>query len=123
MSIIRQPEVGSRGQGSGGVGICRATQLGLLRLLSNRAILGNSALTGANAWALVAGLLEDDRMTFLPEPTGISEIMPPLLTYPVPTTKLIMDAYLAAFAIASERQLVTFDKGFKQYRGLDVALL
>ena len=46
-----------------------------------------------------------------------------LLRYPVPTPKLVGDAYLAAFAIAGGRKMVTADGGFRQFRGLDVELL
>jgi len=34
-----------------------------------------------------------------------------------------MDAYLAAFAFAGGHQLVTTDKGFKQFKGLDLVVL
>jgi predicted nucleic acid-binding protein len=34
-----------------------------------------------------------------------------------------MDAYLAAFAVAGTYQLVTTDKAFKQFKGLDLNLL
>jgi uncharacterized protein len=34
-----------------------------------------------------------------------------------------MDAYLAAFAIAGGHQLVTTDKAFKQFQGLDLLVL
>ena len=37
--------------------------------------------------------------------------------------KLWMDAYLAAFAIAGDCQLVTTDKAFKQFKGLNLLLL
>jgi hypothetical protein len=34
-----------------------------------------------------------------------------------------MDAYLAAFAMSGQQQLVTTDKGFKQFKGLDLLVL
>jgi predicted nucleic acid-binding protein len=37
--------------------------------------------------------------------------------------KLWADAYLAAFAMSAGHQLVTTDKGFKQFKGLDVLVL
>ena len=37
--------------------------------------------------------------------------------------KLWMDAYLAAFTVAGGYQLVTTDKGFKQFKGLDILVL
>jgi len=65
----------------------------------------------------------DERVEFLPEPPGVDRILAELLRYPAPTGKLINDAYLAAFAIASNRPLVTWDRGFPQFRGLRVRLL
>ena len=35
----------------------------------------------------------------------------------------LMDAYLAAFAMAGGYRLVTTDKGFKQFKGLDLLLI
>ena len=35
----------------------------------------------------------------------------------------LTDAYLAAFAIVASRRLVTLDRGFRQFRGLDLDLL
>ncbi len=46
-----------------------------------------------------------------------------LVKYPVPTGKLVADAYLAAFAIASSRVLITLDRGFRQFKVPDVKIL
>jgi predicted nucleic acid-binding protein len=35
----------------------------------------------------------------------------------------VADAYLAAFAISAGHQSVTTDKGYKQFKGLDVLVL
>ena len=104
-------------------GVCRLVQLGVLRALSNQVIMRAGALPAREAWSRVARLLEDERVEFLPEPPELESVLPDLLTYPVPTGKLINDAYLAAFAIASNRPLVTWDRGFQQFRGLRVKLL
>jgi predicted nucleic acid-binding protein len=37
--------------------------------------------------------------------------------------KLWMDSYFAAFAMAGGHQLVTTDKAFKQFKGLDLLVL
>jgi len=34
-----------------------------------------------------------------------------------------MDAYLAAFALSGAHQLVTTDRAFKQFKGLDLLVL
>ena len=104
-------------------GLCRVVQLALIRLLGNRAILGEAALTAPEAWRTISNLLADERVAFVAEPPGIDSVLPELFRYPVPTGKLIVDAYLAAFAIAASRKMVTADRGFQQFRGLEVELL
>ena len=59
----------------------------------------------------------------IPEPPRIDSVFPALWKYPVPTGKLVGDAYLAAFAMSDSRRLVTLDRGFRQFRGLEVELL
>lgn len=108
---------------SGEAGLCRMVHLALIRLLGNSAIMGDDALSASAAWIVMEELLADERMEFLAEPPGLDSVMPTLLNYPVPTGKLVADAYLAAFAICENRRLVTLDRGFKQFRGLAVELL
>lgn len=104
-------------------GLCRIVQLALIRLLANRSIMGVHVVSASSAWDLIEKLLEDERVDFIPEPSGVDSVLPTLLNYPIPTGKLVTDAYLAAFAIAASRRLVTLDRGFRQFRGLDVDLL
>lgn len=108
---------------AGEAGLCRLVQLGLMRLLANRTIVGDHAVSAPEAWALIEALLKDERVDFVPEPPELGSIFPTLLRYPIPTGKLIADAYLAAFAVGSSRRLVTLDRGFKQFRGVETDLL
>ncbi|MCX6633258.1 MAG: hypothetical protein NTW28_37155 [Candidatus Solibacter sp.] len=108
---------------AGEAGICRIVHLALIRLLGNRAIMGDDAISASAAWVLIEELLLDERMEFLAEPPNLGSVMPTLLNYPIPTGKLIADAYLAAFAICEARRLVTLDRGFRQFRGLTLELL
>jgi predicted nucleic acid-binding protein len=81
-------------------------------------------MAASTAWNILRDLIEqDERVAFLDEPEGIDRILPGLLRYPVPTSSLIADAYLAAFAIAASSELATFDSGFRQFSGLRVKLL
>jgi len=104
-------------------GLCRVVQLGLIRLLANRSILGDHAVPPAAGWSLIGELLEDERVEFLPEPAGLDSVLAGLWNYPVPTGKLVTDAYLAAFAITASRSLATLDRGFRQFHGLPLELL
>ena len=104
-------------------GLCRFVQLGLIRLLGNRSVMGGDAVSAAKAWSLIEELLEDERVEFVSEPEDLDRFYPALLRYPVPTGKLVSDAYLAAFALSSSRRLVSLDAGYRQFQGLDVELL
>jgi hypothetical protein len=104
-------------------GLCRFVQLALIRLLGNSHIMGDDAVPAGTAWRLIEELLQDERIAFIPEPGVLDTTFPPLLNSPVPTVKLVGDAYLAAFAIASARRMVTLDRGFRQFKGLEVDLL
>lgn len=75
------------------------------------------------AWRLIEELMEDERLEFESEPALMDSVFPKLLMYPVPTNKLVGDAYLAAFSIAGSMRLVSVDKGFEQFRGVDLELL
>jgi len=110
--------------GPGEIGICRYVQLGVMRLLGNPVVMGNSAISGLAAFRLINDLVDlDERTEFVTEHPKVNSVLPELLSYPVPASKAISDAYLAAFAIAGDRRLVTFDAGFKRFKRLDVALL
>lgn len=105
---------------------CRPTQQGLLRLLTTEAVLrpyGVPARKMAEAWRIHDALAADDRVTFLAEPAGVESGWRRLTAGGPASPKLWMDAYLAAFAEAAGCRLVTFDRGFLQFKGLDLVLL
>jgi predicted nucleic acid-binding protein len=103
--------------------LCRIVQLSLIRLLGNRTVMGDKVRSASNARRLIEELLRDERMNFIGEPSQIDSVFPAMLRYSIPTNKLVADAWLAAFAIASSSRLVTLDAGFRQFKGLDLLLL
>ena len=103
--------------------LCRFVQLALVRLLGNRTIMGKYAVSASAAWDLIAELIEDERLEFAAESPLVDAVFPKLLRYAAPTNKLVGDAYLAAFSIAGQMRLTTVDKGFGQFRGVDLQLL
>ena len=105
---------------------CRSTQQSLLRLLTTSAVLGrfgNPPLTNAEAWQVYQGLLGDSRVAYAAEPQDLEQHWQRLAVRDNASPKIWMDAYLAAFAMTSGSQLVTIDAAFRQYEGLDLALL
>jgi uncharacterized protein len=105
---------------------CRVTQQALLRLLTNSSVLGpygNPPLTNRQAWSAYEAFLADDRIAFQDEPSGIEPLWKALAVRGSASSKLWMDAYLAAFALAGRYSMVTTDAAFRQFRGLDLLVL
>ena len=111
----------------GSVLFCRVTQQAYLRLLTNAAVLapyGNPPLSNREAWAAYEALLADDRvMLRADEPPGIEARWRELTLRDTASTKLWMDAYLAAFSIAAGYRMVTTDTAFGQFPRLDLVLV
>lgn len=114
-------------QEPGTVRFCRETQRATLRLLTTSAVhapLGDPPLSNAQAWAVYESSLSDDRIGPLaPEPRGIEPTWQRLSSRNTASPKMWMDSYLAAFAIAGGMTLVTIDKAFRQFDGLDLHLI
>ncbi|MDZ4659366.1 MAG: TA system VapC family ribonuclease toxin [Bythopirellula sp.] len=105
---------------------CRPTQQSFLRLLTTHAVLspyGIPPLSNNAAWLAYEGFLADGRISWAEEPPGLESLWKKLAGDAKASPKLWADAYLAAFAISGGNQLVTTDKGFKQFKGLDLLVL
>lgn len=92
---------------------CRFTQLGLLRLLTADAVMGDEVMHQTEAWAVYDRWLEDDRVSFLEEPAGLERRFRGLTRPRKAAPKTWADAYLAAFAETTQLTLVTFDRAFR----------
>jgi predicted nucleic acid-binding protein len=90
----------------------RYTQLGLLRLLINDAVMGQDALTLQGGWAVYDHWLDDPRVHFHPEPRNL-DVALRQATAPFAAqraSKWIGDCFLLAFARETGATLVTFDR-------------
>ena len=90
----------------------RYSQLGLLRLMTNAQVMGESVVSIERAFAVYDDLLADPRIEFMREPENL-ELLMRNVSKPFArqaATKLIGDFYLMAFAVATEATTVTFDK-------------
>lgn len=92
---------------------CRFTQLGLLRLLTAEAVMGDEVMTQPQAWAVYDRWLGDPRVEFVDEPAEIETRFRALTRLRRPATKDWADSYLAAFATVGQLTLVTFDRGMR----------
>jgi toxin-antitoxin system PIN domain toxin len=90
----------------------RYTHIGLLRLLTNQAAMGEETLTLRKAWGVYDRWLNDPRVEFYPEPRGLEagfrEATAPFAGKAA--SKLVGDCYLLAYAKHSHAALVTFDR-------------
>lgn len=102
---------------------CRVTQMGFLRLSTNRKVFPLDALTMANAWQRFDELLSDERVAFAEEPDDIESEWRGVTQLQTFSTNVWTDSYLAAFAQAADLEIVTFDKGFSRFQNLRVTML
>jgi uncharacterized protein len=99
--------------GSGRMFFCRFTQLGLLRLLTLEAVMGQGeAMAQEDAWKTYDRWLQDERISFLDEPPETEAAFRGLTQSSQAAPKDWADSYLAAFAMAAQLTLVTFDQAF-----------
>jgi toxin-antitoxin system PIN domain toxin len=102
---------------------CRMTQLGYLRLATDRSIFGKHALTLGRAWQKYDLFLSDARISYADEPADLETHWRALTQTKSRSPKVWNDAYLAAFAHAASLEIVTFDKGFAQYKNVSSVIL
>ena len=98
---------------------CRLTQLGFLRLLTNSKLMGVDVLSQSKAWQVYDNLARDARVRFLREPEGVDATLRRLTRGSHPATNVWSDAYLAAMADASGLAIVTMDRAFQRFAGVD----
>jgi uncharacterized protein len=89
---------------------CRVTQMGLLRLLSNPAIMGGDAVDRSQAWRLLDQLWSDERVLWAEEPDGLEPVWRAISARDDKSHKLWTDDYLAAFAQVGDLKLATLDR-------------
>lgn len=92
---------------------CRFTQLGLLRLLTTEAVMGDEAMTQPEAWAAYDRWQQDERVELMDEPSGLELRFRSLTRLRHSAAKQWADSYLAAFAATGQLTLVTFDRALR----------
>jgi toxin-antitoxin system PIN domain toxin len=92
------------------IAFCRVTQMGLLRLLSNPAIMGEDAIDRSEAWRTYDQLWADERVLWAGEPADLDAVWRAISARNDMSHKLWIDDYLAAFAQATDATLITLDR-------------
>jgi toxin-antitoxin system PIN domain toxin len=95
--------------------LCRVTHLALLRHLTNRTIMGANALSPEAAWRKGRELLGLPDVRFRDEPAGLAERWARFSNTGRTSPNMWTDASQAAGL-----RLVTSDRAFGRFRGLDV---
>lgn len=105
------------------IAFCRLTQSSLLRLLTNRKVMGDDVLNTLQAWKVYDDLLRTTGIVFAAEPQGLELAWREATQYPRSGPNFWTDAYLSAFASAAGLTIVTFDRAFRHRRGARVKVL
>ena len=93
---------------------CRLTQIGFLRMVTNRSVMGAKVLTQQKAWQLYDRLCEDERIQYLQEPLHLEPRFRRATQGQLPAHKAWLDAYLAAIAGEVGLAVATFDRDFRR---------
>jgi toxin-antitoxin system PIN domain toxin len=106
-------------------GFCRFTQLAFLRLLTHPAVMRDEVKTQQEAWKAYDQLASDARVSFYSEtePERVEAALRALTAGSRFAHQQWPDAYMAAFATASDLTLVTFDKALGRLAGRQCLLL
>lgn len=98
------------------VGWCLLTKLAILRHLTNRRIMGEDVQSPASALKAWDLLENDERLEEAdPPPASHEGLFRSFVTRREPDPNRWTDAWLAALAETSEREMVTFDRGFLDF--------
>lgn len=92
---------------------CRFTQLGFLRLLTTEAVMGQDTLTQVQAWKEYDAWLTTGLAVLRNEPVQLEDVLRSFSRQPRSSPKEWADSYLAAYSVAANIPLVTFDRGLK----------
>ena len=96
---------------------CRTTMLGMIRLLSQKAVMGPSVLTLKEAHVAYLNFLSTPLVKWLPETSDAAKRTDSALfglSHHVPA-RMSTDAYLAAVTGTTALRFVTFDADFKRF--------
>lgn len=97
---------------------CTVTALGLVRLVRQPKLMGSAVMNAAEASALLQQFCQQPGVSLAaPEHDGF-EVFHQYLRHGDLPARLCTDAYLAALAIANGWRLVSFDRDFERFEGL-----
>ena len=102
---------------------CRVTQMGFLRIVNESEGLPPGRADAGQGMARVRRVVARRRVAFVDEAEGIEAAWRNATQRKTFSTNLWTDAYLAAFARAADWEVVSFDRGFAQFKDLRHTIL
>lgn len=102
---------------------CRLTQIGFLRLATNKSVFGKETLTLLEAWQAYDQYVSDPRIALVNEPAGCEFEWRNYTQGRSFSPQVWNDAYLAGFAKNGGLEIVTFDKGFAKFPNVNCTIL
>lgn len=98
------------------VGFTLPVRMAILRLLTNRTLMGSGVLDAGQAWQILGELTNDARAVVRHDlPAGLDALWLTFVRGRAPSPNLWTDAWLAAYAEADGAEMVTFDQGFRSF--------
>jgi uncharacterized protein len=91
---------------------CRVTQMSFLRLVTNRNVMSDEALTVDQAWTAYRRLRGGRKIVYRSEPPTMQEDWSAFVRKHPAGRNVWTDAYLSAFATLGGMTVVTFDRAF-----------
>ncbi len=98
---------------------CRHTALGFKRLMCQPAMLGERVLTIVQAFEAYQVIRKQARVDLMLDPPDLESAWVALALQSPWPPRMWPDAYLAAFAITANLRLVSFDRDFSKFAGLN----
>ena len=102
---------------------CTVTALGLVRLVMQPKVMGDAALTAAEASALLAKFVQQPGVSYAQPSNEGWEVFYGFMHQSEISPRLCTDAHLAALAITNQWRLVSFDRDFQLFPGLNLLQL
>ena len=98
---------------------CTVTALGLVRLVGQPKLMGAAVKTSGEASALLEAFCQQPGVSMASAELNAWDVFHLLLRSGELPARLCIDAYLAAVAMANGWRLVSFDRDFERFEGLE----
>ena len=102
---------------------CTVTALGLVRLVMQPKVMGDAALTAAGASALFDQFVQPPGVSYAQPSSEEGDVFHSFMRKADLSPRLCADVHLAALAITNQWRLVSFDRDFQLFPGLNLLQL